>query len=220
MEINIGDIFGRWKIIAFDEEKSKEKGRRYYICECQCGSGIIKSIAKYSLTSGASTSCGCYNKEQVSKTHKKHGAYCSSLYCVWENMKQRCLNKNHPSYKNYGERGIKICKEWMDNYIKFENWALENGYSKNLTIDRIDNDKDYCPENCRFIPFIENQNNKRTNTYLEFNGEMHTIAEWARKLNINTRTLVTRLDTLGWSIEKALSTPAKKYKNRKENVDV
>ena len=210
--ININDIFGRWKVIGFDNERSKndKHGRKYYFCECQCQDKTVKSIRGDSLISQKSTSCGCYNRERVSDVTSKHKSSNSDLYDVWINMKQRCLNKNNPSYNNYGGRGITICDEWLNNFSEFRKWSIENGYEKGLNIDREDNDKGYSPDNCRFITYIENQNNKRTNTYLEFNNEINTIANWARKLNMNPRTLVTRLDTLNWSIEKTLTTPVKK----------
>lgn len=209
--INIGDIFGRWKVIGFDNERSNNKrGRKYYFCECQCNDKTIKSVCGDSLTSQKSTSCGCYNRKRVSETTSKHRSSNSNLYDVWINIKQRCLNKNNPNYKNYGGRGITICNEWVNDFEKFQKWSIENGYKKGLNIDRKDNDKGYSPENCRFITYIENQNNKRTNTYIKFNNETETITNWAKKLNMNPRTLVTRLDTLKWSVEKALTTPVAK----------
>lgn len=211
-KIKIGDIFGRWKVIGFDNERSRnnKRGKKYYFCECQCENKTIKSVESYSLTSQQSTSCGCYNRERVSETTSKHNSSNSNLYDVWTNIKQRCLNQNNPNYKNYGGRGITICDEWVNDFIKFQEWAIKNGYKKGLNIDRKDNDKGYSPDNCRFITYIENQNNKRTNTYIEFNNETNTIVNWAKKLNMNPRTLVTRLDTLNWSIEKALTTPVAK----------
>lgn len=216
--INIGDVFGRWKVIGLDDIRSKKSkdGRKYYFCECQCENKTIKSVNEYSLVSRKSTSCGCYNRERVSETVSKHNSSNSNLYDVWINIKQRCLNKNNPNYKNYGGRGITICNEWVNDFVKFQQWSIENGYKKGLNIDRINNDKGYSPENCRFITYTENQNNKRTNTYIEFNNEINTIANWAKKLNMNPRTLVTRLDTLHWSVERALTTPVAKRTKKDE----
>ena len=210
--INIGDIFGKWKVIGFDNERSKnnKNGAKYYFCECQCDNKTIKSVRGDSLTSKKSTSCGCYNRERVSKATSRHSSSNSDLYNVWINIKQRCLNKNNPNYKNYGGRGITICDEWINDFVKFQEWSIKNGYQKGLNIDRKDNNKGYSPENCRFITYIENQNNKRTNAYIEFDNQIHTIANWAREININPRTLVTRLDTLNWDINKALTTPVDK----------
>lgn len=190
--------------------------KKYYFCECQCQNKTVKSVNGYSLTSQKSTSCGCYNRERVSKATSKHNSSDSNLYDVWTNIKQRCLNENNPHYKNYGGRGITICDEWLDDFIEFQRWSIENGYKKGLNIDRKDNDKGYFPDNCRFITYIENQNNKRTNTYIEFDNETNTITNWAKKLNINPRTLVTRLDTLHWSVEKALTTPVAKRTKKKK----
>lgn len=207
--INIGDIFGRWKVIELDNEKSinDKRGRKYYFCECQCDNKTIKSVRGDSLTSKKSTSCGCYNRERVSESTSKHNSSHSNLYDVWINIKQRCLNQNNPNYKNYGGRGITVCDEWINDFNNFQEWSITNGYQKGLNIDRIDNNKGYCPENCRFITYAENQNNKRTNAYIEFNNEINTITNWAKKLNMNPRTLITRIDTLNWSVKKALTTP-------------
>lgn len=130
-------------------------------------------------------------------------------------MKRRTLNPNCANYKKYGGRGIKICEEWLklDNFIK---WALENGYEDNLTIDRIDVNGDYCPENCRWATAVEQSNNKRNNNFLEHNGKKLTTTQWSKLLNMSHETLRYRIAVLGWSIEKALTTPVDtKFKSKK-----
>lgn len=127
------------------------------------------------------------------------------LYRIWKNMIQRCSNPNKPDYKYYGAQGIRVCDEWK-KYATFKEWAVNNGYDDSLTIDRIKSNKDYCPENCRWITIKEQQNNKRNNHKLEFNGEIHTINEWSEILNIKREIIKDRL-RLGWSADKALTTP-------------
>ena len=118
-------------------------------------------------------------------------------------MKQRCYNPNSNSYHNYGGRGITICNEWLNDPTTFFKWALDNGYSDNLTIDRKDNDKGYSPENCQWTNEIAQHNNTRRNRYIEYKGELHTLAEWCRILNLNYSTIKTRLNVLKWTVEQA-----------------
>jgi hypothetical protein len=134
------------------------------------------------------------------------------VYVIWKNMKARCNNPNDPSYKYYGARGIKVCDEWLgekgaENFIK---WALANGYRDDLTLDRIDNDKCYCPENCRFATIKAQENNRRDNRYLSYNGKTQTLAQWADELNIKRSTLWMRLSKYHWSVEKSLTHKASK----------
>lgn len=123
-------------------------------------------------------------------------------------MKQRCNNPKNHAYKYYGGRGIKICDEWLE-FKTFYEWAMKNGYEENLTIDRIDNDGDYCPKNCRWSNRFVQANNKRNNVFVEFNGDRKTISEWARIIGIKQPTLSNRINNLGWSIDKAFTTPVR-----------
>ena len=145
---------------------------------------------------------------KVGKKYKK-----SHLYQTWWNMKTRCYNKKHGNYKNYGVRGITICDEWKNSFDNFSNWAMNNGYRENLTIDRIDSNGNYEPSNCRWVTIQEQENNRTNNHKLSFNGEIHTISEWSRKLHIAHSTLKVRLNR-GWSIERALTTPNLKKKGQ------
>ena len=129
-----------------------------------------------------------------------------NLYSRWSGIKRRCLNKNSPAYKNYGGRGIKICDEWKNSFESFCSWAITNGYKKELSIDRIDVDGNYEPSNCRWATLKEQNNNKRTNINLTYNGESHSLIEWSYILGICKATLSSRL-CRGWSTEKTLSTP-------------
>lgn len=129
------------------------------------------------------------------------------LQGVWQMMKRRCFYPDYPKYVSYGARGITMCKEWL-NFKNFMEWSLTNGYEVGLSIDRIDNDKDYCPQNCRWVDRYVQQNNMRSNRFLEMNGEKHTVSEWARITHINRRNIYYRLNK-GWSTERALTIPTR-----------
>lgn len=134
----------------------------------------------------------------------KHGQRHTRLYDIWRSMKSRCTNEGNNRFSLYGGRGISVCKQWM----KFENfylWAVENGYSNELTIDRKDVNKDYDPSNCRWVSQKVQQNNRSNNRHIEFNGISHTLAEWSDITGIKRATIWMRL-SLGWSVEKALTT--------------
>lgn len=138
----------------------------------------------------------------------KHGLSDTPIYHKWENVKQRCNNPNHPSYPNYGGRGILMCGDW-DNFEVFYTWAINNGYSDSLELDRINNDGNYEPTNCRFITHKENNYNKRTNVLYDYKGESLSIEELSLKYHINPQTLRTRLFK-GWSVTKSIEYPIRK----------
>lgn len=136
----------------------------------------------------------------------RHGLGKPPTYTHWVNMKTRCYNKNNPKYKTYGGRGIKICPEWMDFKV-FHNWAINNGFKPELSIERIDNEGDYCPENCRWATMLEQAKNKRTNKMITYNGITDTLQGWTKRLGFRKNTLRVRIVELGWSVEKAFNTP-------------
>ena len=142
---------------------------------------------------------------KANKTHKSNN---QRLLSVWRTMLYRCENPKSNRYKNYGGRGIRVCEEWH-NVDNFTNWAEAHGYRSGLTIDRIDQNGMYCPENCRFATHEEQANNKTSNRLLEFNGETKTESEWARQIGIKASTLSFRINR-GWSVEKALTTPVRR----------
>ena len=146
------------------------------------------------------------------KFQKRHGMYGTRLYDIWANMIGRCKNPNNKDYPNYGGRGIFVCEEWKKSDAFLE-WSKENGYTDELTLDRIDTNKGYSPSNCRWITNAAQQRNKRNNRIISYNGESHCVAEWAEITGINVRTLDSRL-RLGWSVERVLTRPVQKKGDR------
>ena len=142
--------------------------------------------------------------------HYKHGGKGTRLYDIWCGMKNRCYNKKDSHYPRWGGRGISICSEWLLDFSNFRAWALHNGYTENLTIDRIDNNGNYCPDNCRWVTVAEQNNNQRTNRYIAYNGKIQNLKQWSKELHINYGTLLFRLDALNWSTDKAFSTPVRR----------
>ena len=174
-----------------------------WLCKCDCGN--IVSIRGYSLRSGNTQSCGCIQKETNIKLRQTHGMAKTRLYNIWQSMKRRCSSPTMSCYKYYGGRGIKVCNEWQ-SFEPFCEWALANGYTENLTIDRIDVNGNYALSNCRWITIQEQQRNKRRNHYITLNGETKLLKDWADGLGITTATLLERLER--WdSVEDALTIP-------------
>lgn len=180
--------FGR--LTAVSPVGKTRGGTMLWECVCDCGE---KHIARSGgLRSGDVMSCGCLRRETTAKKSTVHGLRHTKLYRVWRGMKERCLNENDKSFHNYGGRGIKICDEWLHDFQAFYDWAMANGYADGLSIDRIDNDWNYCPENCRWATRDEQNNNKRVSRMVTVNDETHTIGEWAKLTGINYHTLYCR----------------------------
>lgn len=163
-------------------------------CKCDCGNDVI--TRGKSLSGGVTKSCGCLRDELQHKRVTKHGDCKSRLYSVWDSMRQRCNNPNNSAYKNYGGRGISICEEW-DDYSSFKNWAIDSGFDDSAergecTLDRIDVNGDYCPENCRWVSMKIQSANRRNSLYLELNGVRKSLIEWAEDTGIKYQTLVRR----------------------------
>lgn len=137
-----------------------------------------------------------------------HGETLTRLHKIWESMIARCEYEKHPYFKDYGGRGITVCAEWHD-YLVFRKWALTHGYSDTLTIDRINNEQGYNPENCKWSTMKEQQNNRRNNRRLTFNDVTKTITEWSEIVGINKTTIKERLNS-GWTVESALTTPVRR----------
>lgn len=197
MSISAGDRFGRLTVVS----EGKLSGRnRYWNCICDCGNK--KEICYSSLSRGSSKSCGCLNSEMARKRKTTHGKSGSLAYIVWTNMKARCLNKSHKSFHRYGGRGILVCKEWMS----FDNFFSDMGEPLPFQeIDRIDNNGNYCKENCKWSTSQEQSENRITNRTFIHNGNEKTISQLSRESGINYFTLRARLVKLNWDIDRALT---------------
>lgn len=203
-----GQRFGRLTVIKY--VGIGKHGYATWLCKCDCGN--TKIVSGHCLRRGNTHSCGCLAKE----SRYVHGMKGTRLYNIWQNMKCRCYNKNHPAYPNYGGRGITICDEWRHDFSAFHDCAMSHGYADGLTIERIDNDGNYTPDNCRWATRFEQSQNTRRNRIIEMDGERKTLAEWARQYNLNYCTVISRINKHGWTPEKALKTPPlKKAWNRK-----
>lgn len=135
--------------------------------------------------------------------YEKHGLRKTRLYRIWANMKTRCYNRNDPHYPRWGGKGIRMCDEWIHSFKTFYDWAIHNGYSDELSIDRINGEIGYEPSNCRWVTVAENNRNKKHVKYITFNGKTQTIGQWTKELNLGKETIRERLKR-GWTIERAL----------------
>ena len=196
-----GQKFGRLTVIKRVFEEGYKKPR--WLCQCDCGNTCV--VLGESLKSGNTQSCGCLQKERSIASCKTHGLRRQTkLYPIWSQMKQRCQNPNNAAFENYGGRGIVVCDEWL-KFKTFYDWAMNNGYSEGLCLDRIDNDKGYSPDNCRWVSHKMNNDNRRSTIRISFNGETHTLKEWSEILNIERHILYKRIYVSNWSIEDAFN---------------
>ena len=195
--------FGRLKVIKLERIKNN---RALWLCRCDCGNMCVK--ASSNLLSNGTKSCGCIHREQLIERNKTHNYSHTSLYNRWKTMKVRCSDENCVAYKNYGGRGIKVCDEWKNDFMSFYKWAILNGYKEELTIDRINNNGDYEPDNCRWVSRANQNRNFRKNHMITYNNETLCLTDMAKKYNITNKALSYRLQK-GWDIEKALTTPMK-----------
>lgn len=186
----IGERYGRLTVIGFDH--IDERHQAYWVCQCDCGSKVVVKAA--SLKSGNTSSCGCYKRDRTRETMATHGLSTTRLYKAWQAMQNRCENSNYGSYHRYGQRGIRVCGEWK-NFENFRDWAVASGYSEGLSLDRINNDGNYCPENCRWTDWGTQCNNRSSNHIIEYGGQSHTVAEWARLFNMPYSTLQRHIQT-------------------------
>ena len=148
---------------------------------------------------------------------QRHGLRKTRLYGIHNGLLQRCYNPSRPKYKNYGGRGITVCEEWRNNFKAFYDWAMANGYADGLTIDRINNDGNYEPSNCRWVKIKEQAYNKTTSNFITYKGETKTIAEWAQEYGIKYGTLFYRIKN-GWDIEEALHEVVSQSHNTKKRL--
>lgn len=201
----VGGKYGRLTVI--ERAGSTAQKKALWICRCDCGNEVI--VVGSHLLNGNTHSCGCYKSDRTSERMGSHRKSNTRLHHIWKNMRQRCNNPNKPDYKYYGGKGIIVDERWSD-YSSFEKWAVENGYTNNLTIDRIDVNGNYCPENCRWVTMTEQARNMSRNRIITYNGETHCLAEWAEIIGISAKVLGHRLNSYGWTIERAFTTPVRR----------
>lgn len=205
MEDLTGRRFGKLSVLKRDDDYISPSGQHLtrWICLCDCGN--LASITRSNLLRGT-MSCGCMRNYTIKERIKNKGYKNEnegSLYYRWSNMKRRCLDVNNVSYHLYGGRGIKVCTQWL-NYDVFRTWALNNGYSKELTLDRIDVNGNYEPDNCRWISWHQQSLNKQDTIYLTYNKAKHTLYEWSQITGIPYKTLWWRLRIAKWNTGRIL----------------
>ncbi len=193
-----GLVFGNWTVIK--QSGNNSRGGALWLCSCSCGS--TGTVAGTDLRSGKSKSCGCVSRLSIGEASRTHGKSRTRLYFTWKNMRCRCYKKNSASYANYGARGISVCREWS-SFENFQTWAESSGYSDDLTIERIDCDKDYCPENCTWAT-RQVQNVNRRFVKKDENGL--AWSEIAKSNGIPVTLMHGRLND-GWPIELAATKP-------------
>jgi len=182
--------FGRLRVVEFAGVHTTPCGTRRRLWKCICDCGTEKIVQEQNLLNATTKSCGCWKYEKIKEHNTKHKGSSDRLYGIWKNMKRRCTSPRDKNYERYGGRGISVCEEWAESYDSFRKWAYENGYDESAPtgecmIDRIDNDGDYDPKNCRWVNRIIQANNTSTNRHITLNGKMLTIAEFARVMNIS-----------------------------------
>lgn len=182
------------------------KGLAKWLCVCECGN--LVEVNCYNLNNGHTKSCGCLQKCKASMLNKTHGLTDTRLFHIWSNMKQRCYNKNAKKYPNYGHRGITVCDEWRNDFMNFYDWAINSGYSDNLTIDRIDVNGNYEPNNCRWATLQQQARNRRNTPMYTLNGVTRCLSEWCEIYNIKYHTVYNRIKKYNHSIKKALELEA------------
>lgn len=217
--IPVGEKFGRWTVA----EKPFHAGGSVAKAICVCDCGTKKTVSLSNLVSGITNSCGCLNIEKIITRSTKHGhsrrGKRERLYSTWASMNQRCSDQKQVNFKDYGGRGISVCDEWK-RYEPFLEWAMNSGYKKNLTIERVDHNGNYCPENCTWIPRSRQNRNRRDTRMLTAFGETKGIADWVDDPRCKTTlTNIRRRIGLGWSIEEAITSRKKnKWSRRGDNV--
>ena len=175
-----GKTFGYWTVLKKDEPHPGCRNS-YWLCKCTCGE--IRSVNRSTLVNGRSQSCGCKPSEKKKGINATHGMSKTRLYHEWVSMRRRCKSENTKDAKTYHDRGIMVCSDWEHSFEAFRDWAVNNGYTDSMTIDRIDNSKGYSPDNCRWVTIEEQQSNKTNNVFIDYNGE-----KWC------LRTLCVKLD--------------------------
>ena len=212
-----GKRFGKLVVVGLDDKGTR---KTYWVCQCDCGN--IKSVRSDSLQCGAIKSCGCLKKEQdkinltANHSHKQSG---TRIYYIWQGIKNRCGNPNDARYMRYGGRGIKVCEEWKNSFETFWEWALNSGYKDNLTIDRINNDGDYCPDNCRWADAATQCNNRESNVKIKIGNTTKTLLEWCKIFDVDYSTVHARYERNGFISINDLFNNVGQYRGNQQTAD-
>jgi len=193
----VGERYGRLTVAKFGGRRNR---RSYWVCVCDCGAEV--EIRADSIRSGSTTSCGCAQKQAVSEANSKHGMCESPEYIAWTQARYRCGKKDHPNYRNYGGRGISVCDRWQDSFDAFYADMGPRPSDKH-SLERVDNDKGYSPENCKWATSKEQGNNKRSCRIIEHEGVSLNVTQWAQAVGMCRNTLTGRLNR-GKSVDQAL----------------
>lgn len=206
----LDDITGKkFNMLTVVKMSDSVNGKRRWECICDCGNKTI--VRGNNLKSGAVKSCGCTKKIAH---NRMHGESKTKLYRMWKSMIYRCHNPKNHAYKYYGARGIIVCNQWHD-YLTFKKWVNETRQDPNSTIERKDNNGNYCPENCKWVDAKAQANNRRNNVIIEYKNETHNLTEWCEILNLDYKNIHNRIYKLGWSFGRAISTPIDTSKRNK-----
>lgn len=185
----LNEKFGKLRVVSYSGLDNRKE--RVWECECDCGNVVCRNGG--SLRIGKTTHCGCELGKKIGESNTTHGQTKTRLYRVWSNMKTRCDNPNYYLTDSYGARGITYCDDWI-KFESFMDWSLANGYREELTLDRINTNGNYEPNNCRWTTMSVQQNNRTNNRLITYNGECDTLANWSRKLNIKYNVLQHQLN--------------------------
>ena len=214
-----GQRFGR--LIVVERHETANSGHARWLCKCDCGNVTAVTSNQLRAKQGATKSCGCLQRERAicANSKKDHsnfnkrvsiGKEYQRLHRTWRDMINRCTNPNNKRYDVYGQRGISVCKEWLDSFLAFKQWAIVTGYTDELTLDRKDVNGDYEPSNCRWATLKEQNNNRSNNRIVEYKGESMTLHQLADRYGLNYKTLWCRVQ-YGWTITEAVETPIRRW---------
>lgn len=216
-----GERFGRLTVLWQTDDYISPQGIHAAKWYCKCDCGNYCSVAGRELKNGDTKSCGCLKRgknPKISEAKKTHGMSKTRIYYIWRSMKTRCNNPNDTAYHNYGARGIRVCDKWNNSFEEFHSWAINNGYDKLYTLERIDVNDNYYPENCKWVTMKEQQNNRRNNATYTVNGETKTLSQWAECVGMSRSALWNRIHKSGLTIEQAISFPKLKKGTRIDRI--